>query len=1164
MRCLGCFLQFIYCTMTGAIIVLFTCSSVLAATLELHANFNTIGITVRDPDSTTAAVKYKKIDESVFHVGHPLVRVQGVSSPRLVGSLFNLSSDTTYIVKVTFSENTDLEQQVTTRSESELNIPSNLTKRYVSPDGSGTRCTASSPCSLDYAKKYFSEGNNEILLYDGIYYAGGFTITGEKTVIRAVQGHSPVIDGRSPESFSWYDKPTAGSVELSGVYCTMLEPETLLQETWYAPFDRGAMILHNGLRLYPFQSWSELNNLAVDAERSEGSDNISIDTGGFLINNNELCAHLPGDVQPETKENEISISIYPFAFRVRAEHVYFKGIKFQYFGHGHRGKAIRLDPVGSDEDDLEATHTRNALISENTFYINDIGVAVGIDADFNVIQDNEFEDNVHQWPWDAIKLLGNNYLSELEGGGVFFSSGVPTKFLAQGNVIRRNTFKGFFDGAHICPFNGSNDEYYYPGFTETNETDFHDNEIYNISDDGIETDGYSSNVRIWGNRFHNIYSAISVAPALGGPTYLIRNLAYNLLPGVVRGETDYGQTLKFIYSMQSMTGQNAPRVCEDDPYESACIGPLFFYHNTLDATKNCNESNGRCHYGLNLLSQNSSGKEFVRSTTIKSRNNIFMGSKQGILKITPYSVDRGLDFDFDNIRVTSDNEVIEWETTDRTDDSYPLDWCPQKEYSSLNDFAKCENRETHGNEFLPEFTNVIQGNYELKERSQLIDAGEWVPGINDDYEGLAPDIGAFESDNELSGLRAYYPYIVCVDGWNSDIGIVNKNSSEKLEGVLRAYDEKGSALSEIPIQLEPEGRLEIYVAEEFSNPQSIRYIVLDVNHGDFTGYERLAKNGIYSVALSAFSDTEINSSDIHVSHIASTNTAPKWTTTLSLLNTSNHKRTVEITFNTGEQKAITLEPMQFKAFTIAELFGGEPQPEITSASIAKAGGCIGVELFCNESNNILSGISLKDDLTDQMYFPHIAIKDGWGTGVVAYNSSPDDIELTVTPYDETGNALGSVTETVLGRERYFGVVSKLGLPDETAWIDVKTNAKVLTGFELFTQENQMAGYTGVDIYGQVGVFPKVKSNEHTGIAFVNIDEGTATVNLVAHDDSGKTIASQKMNLNKYEKFVDLAQNIFTADISKATYIKYSSDKNIVGFQLNLSDDLMMLDGLPAK
>ncbi len=52
-------------------------------------------------------------------------------------------------------------------------------------------------------------------------------------------------------------------------------------------------------------------------------------------------------------------------------------------------------------------------------------------------------------------------------------------------------------------------------------------------------------------------------------------------------------------------------------------------------------------------------------------------------------------------------------------------------------------------------------------------------------------------------------------------------------------------------------------------------------------------------------------------------------------------------------------------------------------------------------------------------------------------------------------------------------------------------------------------------------------------------------------------------LGSYAKVVKYAEEIFTQDISSATYITYSSDRNVVGFQLNGSSDGMMLDGLPA-
>ncbi len=380
---------------------------------------------------------------------------------------------------------------------------------------------------------------------------------------------------------------------------------------------------------------------------------------------------------------------------------------------------------------------------------------------------------------------------------------------------------------------------------------------------------------------------------------------------------------------------------------------------------------------------------------------------------------------------------------------------------------------------------------------------------------------------------------------------------------LKAYSDNGEVLFESPIDIPASGRLEILVGEIFPQSQTIQYIILCGNHAEVKGYTKLYKYGKYRVAIPAFSREEINSSTIYVSHIASTLSEPKWTTTLSLLNTSNETRVVNITFNTGEMKSFTLKPNYCSVFTIAELFGGESQPSISSAIITNASGCIGSELFCDEKNNILSGIALTDDLTDQMYFPHIAVKDGWGTGVVAYNTSADTIGLTITSYDIFGNQLDSISEIISGHQRYFGLVSNLGLSNETAWIDVKSNTKVLTGFELFTRKNQMAGYTGVAINRKEGIFPKLEKNGATGIALVNLEDGMADVNLIAYNNSGDQVASRTIHLEKYEKYVGLAEAMFFQDISTATYVKYFSDQDIVGFQLNVTHDGMMLDALPG-
>ncbi|MBW1770825.1 MAG: hypothetical protein JRJ17_06620, partial [Deltaproteobacteria bacterium] len=59
------------------------------------------------------------------------------------------------------------------------------------------------------------------------------------------------------------------------------------------------------------------------------------------------------------------------------------------------------------------------------------------------------------------------------------------------------------------------------------------------------------------------------------------------------------------------------------------------------------------------------------------------------------------------------------------------------------------------------------------------------------------------------------------------------------------------------------------------------------------------------------------------------------------------------------------------------------------------------------------------------------------------------------------------------------------------------------------------------------------------------------------------VATQAMNVAANAKVVDLAENLFTQNISTATSISYSSDREVVGFQLNGSTGGMMLDALPA-
>jgi hypothetical protein len=418
------------------------------------------------------------------------------------------------------------------------------------------------------------------------------------------------------------------------------------------------------------------------------------------------------------------------------------------------------------------------------------------------------------------------------------------------------------------------------------------------------------------------------------------------------------------------------------------------------------------------------------------------------------------------------------------------------------------------------------------------------------------------SMTQLPTHLLYFPHVDTKSPWETEIVLINTSSTQTLTGTLSAYGNDGQLIDTMDITLAPHARRQITISDEVTDHTSIGYLTFEGNSDTACGYTKFFQGGTFRVAVPAVG--EVNTSDIYVSHIDSSD---QWWTGISLLNTTNSTKTLAINFDNGQSKSITLNANQHSAFTINSLFGGEVQPNINSAVIKNGGGIVGLELFGSSDSsgdNYLSGILLKDETTTHIYYPHIASNSTWWTGIVAYNPSITSCNLNITPFSDDGTSLTPQTIPLAGQEKYIGTVQSLNFPDGTAWFRIVASSPI-TGFELFgtNDGNQLGGYTGVGIVAKAGVFAKTEKDGWTGIAFVNIENSPATVTMTAYDDSGNVIATESLNINAYEKVVNVASNLFSQDISNATYISYSSDGNFVGFQLNGSSDDMMLDGLPA-
>jgi hypothetical protein len=419
--------------------------------------------------------------------------------------------------------------------------------------------------------------------------------------------------------------------------------------------------------------------------------------------------------------------------------------------------------------------------------------------------------------------------------------------------------------------------------------------------------------------------------------------------------------------------------------------------------------------------------------------------------------------------------------------------------------------------------------------------------------------------------KLYFPHVASQAGnspdlWKTEVCLIN-TSDQALSGTLRSYRHNGQAASSSKtITLAAHGRWSRIVGGgEFTNPAEIGYMVFESASDSVVGYTKFYIDKAYRTAIPAV--REGNSSHIYIPHIASN---AQWRTKVILVNTTSAPEELTITINNGQSRPITLAANEHREFDIASLFDNPPQPDIESAVIIDASGIIGLALFGSTGSEQLDGIPLNGRTASTLYYPHVA-DDGWWTGIVAHNTSNLACRITITPYDAQGTPFPPIPFSLAGKGKYIGTPATLGLPDQTAWFKISSLSKIgatcpLTGFELFgTVDNQrLAGFGGVRGAGaKAGIFPKIEKDGWTGIAFVNTETTAASVTLIAYRDNGTPVATQVLTVSGHAKIVNLAEDLFLQDISGATYIAYSSDRNIVGFQLNGSADEMMLDGLPA-
>jgi MYXO-CTERM domain-containing protein len=254
-----------------------------------------------------------------------------------------------------------------------------------------------------------------------------------------------------------------------------------------------------------------------------------------------------------------------------------------------------------------------------------------------------------------------------------------------GHVVCHNDISGFGDPMI--------------NFTEGGRAyDFYGNNLHEIYADGTELDRGEGNVRLFHNRFTNVFTAVSIQPARGGPTYVLRNVAVNVADEQIK--------------LKSLGGSEEP-------------SGVLIYHNTFVSPD----------IALNLQTP-------ITQHNFVIANNLFVGPATVAGRTVDWTaaIDNGV---FDYNGYFPDDGF--WLGTVGSPRTYPDLAAAQAAGVEVNGRALAQPVFASGFVAPADYREmVVPPDLALADASNALDVGLAVPGINGAHIGAAPDLGARE------------------------------------------------------------------------------------------------------------------------------------------------------------------------------------------------------------------------------------------------------------------------------------------------------------------------------------------------------------------------------------------------------------------------------------
>jgi len=667
----GLFLMMAFCVPMTALL-----AGVARGTIEAYGTFECMGVIADVPAGHVPAdIGQVKVYINRSGIWKPVQDAVQVGSTNMFAtSVFGLAPGTSYSFKVEFYDNSAgliTSQNVSGSTRAEVTIPTPTKTYYVSPSGNdGWAGTIGAPFKTVSHAFSVATAGTAIIMRGGTYYEGNIYPTvsgtsGAPIVLKAYTGETPVLDGADPllVNTTWTSVQPQVYSHAFAIDCRAVTLRKKADGTIYRAYMMGSVAEVTSQSTWfdtRYYTFAELN---IDAAFCADGVNVTIRVPSGVIGDYDVCV------------SKIDTGIY---FEGRS-FIYVDGVTFAHYGALEYNRGIYID--GSPD----------ILIQHCRFLYNNLGILVKRQSDRDVIQDNTCVDDTADWHWTYTKGAGVGYSGQVEAGFISFGG----TYSGRGIVMRRNDITGTFDGAEIGAYS-------YTG-ARTSETEFYDNTVRHVADDVLELDGYVRNVRVFRNYARESLSGLSLAQALEGPTWLVRN---QIIDAGICKATEMEQFQGYPIKTNGGDGVDVGS------------GYVFLYHNTAYTTDPASNA---------FLIKHAIWKRFI------FRNNIWCGKAGGFLD-WEYTISP-VDWDYDDLYMESGSFIQFGNRTDPSLNVY---------YNDLAEAFSGLGWLQHGISTVPQFTNAVSGDYSLQLASLCRNGGVVLPGVNEDYKGSAPDMGAVE------------------------------------------------------------------------------------------------------------------------------------------------------------------------------------------------------------------------------------------------------------------------------------------------------------------------------------------------------------------------------------------------------------------------------------